>query len=192
MDLTQLAREKITFRRKVFKLFGQTIFGLDQSGRELFFVKLKAFKLREDIRAFSDKEMTDELLYIQARQILDFSAAYDVVDSKTNERVGTLRRRGLKSAFLRDEWQILDAQETEIGLMQEDSTLMALVRRFLVALIPQKYDFIVGGKSVAKLRQRFNPFIFKADYECLDPAAIEPKLALAGAILLMCIEGRQE
>ncbi|NIA15532.1 MAG: hypothetical protein GWP08_15830 [Nitrospiraceae bacterium] len=56
--------------------------------------------------------MQTELLCIQARSILDFSAAYDVVDSTTGEKAGALKRKGLKS-ILRDAWIIMDADDRE-------------------------------------------------------------------------------
>ena len=45
------------------------------------FSEQKMFRLREDIRVYSDESKSQEVLSIKARQILDFSAAYDVVDT---------------------------------------------------------------------------------------------------------------
>ena len=53
-------------------------------------------------------------------------------------KIGVLRRRGLKS-LLKDEWEILNAADQQIGTVQEDSWLMATLRRFLTNLIPQTY-----------------------------------------------------
>lgn len=191
MELKELAVQPLTFRKKVFKLVGKSISGMDAANNQVVFVKQKGFKLKEDIRAYTNKDQTEELLYIQARQILDISAAYDVVDSRTQEKVGALRRKGLKSTFLRDEWDILDSSDQPVGKIQEDSMAMALIRRFLTNLIPQSYDFSAGETKVAKLKQRFNPFVFKADYKVDVTNAIDPRMILAGSILLMCIEGRQ-
>src|SRR6185503_2141712 len=106
---------------------------------------------REDIRLYTGEDMTSELLTIQARQIIDFSAAYDVVDPRTRGKVGALKRKGLKS-MLRDEWVVLDPYDREVGLIQEDSTALALVRRFIEVVsmfLPQKYHASVGGREVA-------------------------------------------
>src|SRR6266498_3943036 len=94
-------------KRQVFALTGKLRF-YDPQNELVLFSEQKMFKLREDIRVFADETKTQEVLAIKARQILDFSAAYDVVDSSTGEKVGVLRRKGLKS-ILRDEWEVLDA-----------------------------------------------------------------------------------
>jgi hypothetical protein len=52
----------------------------------LLFSEQKMFKLREDIRVYSDEAKTQEVLAIKARQIMDFSAAYDVVESATGQK----------------------------------------------------------------------------------------------------------
>ena len=86
----------------------------DPAGNVVLFSKQAAFKLREDIRLFTDESMTTELVSIKARKILDFAAAYDVVDTTTGHKVGGLKRKGWKSMF-RDEWIIMDAYDREIG-----------------------------------------------------------------------------
>jgi len=58
---------------------------------------MKAFKLKEDIRLYANEDMQAELLLIQARRVLDISSEYDVTDSQTGEKVGVLKRKGLKS-----------------------------------------------------------------------------------------------
>ena len=107
-------------RKKVFKLMGAAFHVYDLAGNVVMYSKQKAFKLREDIRLYTGEDMQTELLTIQARQIIDFSAAYDVIDPRTGGKVGALRRKGLKS-MLRDEWVLMDARDQEIGLVQEDT-----------------------------------------------------------------------
>lgn len=74
-------------KRQVFALAG-TFRVFDPSGRLLLFSQQKMFKLREDIRVFADEAKTREVLAIKARQIIDFSAAFDVIDSATGQKVG--------------------------------------------------------------------------------------------------------
>ncbi|MEM7166401.1 MAG: hypothetical protein AAF581_13115 [Planctomycetota bacterium] len=180
-------------RRKVLTILGAKFHIYDSDGNVVLFSKQKAFKLKEDIRVYTDDTMAEERLMIRARSIIDFSAAYDVVDSVSQRKIGALRRQGMKS-FVRDSWQILDADDNLIAPLEEDSTAMALVRRFLANLIPQKFHVDVGGKPAVRYAQRFNPFIFKMDVS-LDSASdgvIDPLLALAAGILLVAIEGRQD
>src|SRR4030095_15649211 len=95
-------------RKKFWKLFGGSFFVYDANGALVLYSKMKAFKLKEDIRVCTDESLETEALSIQARSVLDFSGSYDVYDSATGERVGALRRKGLKSSFYKDEWVILN------------------------------------------------------------------------------------
>jgi len=185
--------DRYLVRRKVLVLFAPQFHIYDEAGSLIAFVKQKAFKLKEDIRIYSDESMTSELLLIQAQQILDFSAAYDVIDSQSGRKVGALKRKGWKSV-LKDEWILMDAGDAEIGIIQEDSALLATLRRFLTALIPQSYLFTLRGRPVGTLKQAFNPFVFKAQADFSDDPgkSFDRRLALAAVVLLLAIEGRQD
>ena len=179
-------------RKKMFKLAGAAFHIYDEAGGLLFYSKQKAFKLKEDIRLFESEAMTEELLSIQARQVIDCSAAYDVVDSKTNEKVGALQRKGLKS-ILKDEWIVMDPNDREIGIISEDSMILALLRRFITPLIPQTYIVTINGREVATFKQNFNPFVLKitADFSGDVDKSLDRRLGLAAGVLLGAIEGRQ-
>ena len=182
-------------RKKVFKLLGAAFHVYDLNGNAVMYSKQKAFKLREDIRLYTGEDMTSELLTIQARQIIDFSAAYDVIDPRTRGKVGALKRKGLKS-MLRDEWVVLDAYDREVGLIQEDSTALALVRRFIEVVsmfLPQKYHASVGGQEVATYQQNMNPFVKKltVDFSMDAQGTFDRRLGIAAGVLLAAIEGRQ-
>jgi uncharacterized protein YxjI len=179
-------------RRKIFKLFGAAFHIYDPSGKVAFYSKQKAFKLKEDIRVYTGEDMRTEVLTILARQILDFSAAYDVFDPATNRKVGALKRKGIKS-IVKDEWIIMDAENREIGLIQEDSMLLALIRRLLTNLIPQKFAGFVNGMQVCLFKQNFNPFVMKInlDYSMDVNGLLDRRLGIAGAILLCAMEGKQ-
>ena len=178
-------------KRQVFALTGKFRF-FDPSGKLLLFSEQKMFKLREDIRVYSDESKAQEVLMIKARQIVDFSAAYDVVDSAMGQKVGALRRRGWAS-MLRDEWEVLDVNDNVIGKLFEDSMGMALLRRFLSNLIPQNYDITLGTERVADLKQNFNPFTYELniDFSMDINHRLDRRLGLAASILLAAVEGRQ-
>jgi len=180
-------------RRKVLKLAGGAFHIYDPRGDLAFYADMKAFRLKEDIRLYTDESKQHEVLSIQARQVIDFSAAYDVTDPTTGTKVGALRRRGLRSV-IRDEWLILDAEDNEIGVIREDSTALALVRRFLVKLIPQSFHGTIDGVPVFKFHQRFNPFVLKLDldFSADTKGRLDRRLGIAAAVLLTSIEGRQD
>lgn len=180
-------------RRKIFKLFGGAFHIYDPTGAVVLYSRLKAFKLKEDIRLYTGEDMQTEVLLISARQVLDISATYDVVDPAKNEKVGAVKRKGLKS-ILRDEWIFMDANDREIGLMKEDSAALALVRRFLTNLIPQKFTVEINGMPVCTFKQHFNPFVMKisVDFSQDFSRALDRRLGIAAAVLLCAIEGRQQ
>jgi len=180
-------------RKKVFKLFGGAFHITDPSGAVVFYSEQKAFKLREDIRLYTGEDKQTEALVIKARQIIDFSAAYDVVDRTTNEKVGALKRKGFKSTFLKDEWIFMNQVDQEIGTIQEDNLFLALVRRFLVNLIPQGYHGDIGGREVCTFKQNFNPFVTKitVDFSQDFNRLLDRRLGIAAAVLLCAIEGKQ-
>lgn len=189
----RFGQRRYLIRKKFFKLFGDAFHIYDDAGNVVFYSKMKAFKLKEDLRVFSSEEMNEEVLSIKARGILDIGATYDVTDSATGQKVGALRRKGLKS-ILRDEWLILDVNDREVGTIQEDSMVLALVRRLLTNLVPQTFQGKVGETPVFTFRQRFNPIIQKVelDFSLDRGGALDRRLGIAAAVLLCAIEGRQQ
>lgn len=179
-------------KRQVFALTGKfRVF--DPSGRLLLFSEQKMFKLREDIRVYSDEAKTQEVLAIKARQIIDFSAAYDVIESATGQKVGAMRRKGLASMF-RDEWEVLDVNDNVLGKLFEDSMGLALVRRLLTNLVPQNYDMTFGETRVGDYKQNFNPFTYELNLDfSMDTAGqLDRRLGIAAGVLLAAVEGRQQ
>jgi len=183
--------DRFLVRRKVFRILGAGFHVYDPAGNVVGFSEQRAFKLKEDIRVYTDDRKSTELLAIRARQIVDFSAAYDVVDSADGRKVGALRRKGW-SSILRDSWEILDDGDRLIAHVQEDSAALAMLRRFLTNLIPQSFHVLaMGEQQVAVMRQHFNPFVFKLDVDVAPGCPVDRRLILSTAILLAAIEGRQ-
>ena len=179
-------------KRQVFALTGKfRVF--DPSGKLLLFSEQKMFKLKEDIRVYADEAKTQEVLAIQARQILDFSAAFDVIDSTTGQKVGALRRKGLQS-IVRDEWEVLDVNDNVRGKLFEDSMGLALLRRILTNLVPQNYDMLFGETRVGDYKQNFNPFTYELniDFSMDTLGQLDRRIGIAAGILLEAIEGRQQ
>ncbi len=185
--------QNYVLKRQAIALTGRFRF-YDPLGNLVLFSEQKMFKLREDIRVYADEAKTQEVLSIQARQIVDFSAAYDVFDSASGQKVGTLRRKGLRS-LLRDEWEVLDANGTLKGLLFEDSMGLALLRRLVLgSWLPQNYDITFGETRVADIKQNFNLFRYELNLDfSMDTAnLLDRRLGIAAGILLAAVEGRQE
>jgi uncharacterized protein YxjI len=180
-------------KRQAIALTGKFRF-YDPAGRLVMFSEQKMFRLREDIRVYDSEDKSREVLSIKARQIMDFSAAYDVVDTEMNQKVGVLRRKGLRS-ILRDEWEVLDANDRTVGQLFEDSIPLALLRRLLLgSWLPQNYDLTVGETRVADLKQNFNPFRYELnlDFTMDMTNRLDRRIGIAAGILLAAVEGKQD
>lgn len=184
-----LNHQQYLVRRKILKLLGGAFHIYAPDGSLALYSELKAFKLKEDIRLFTDEAKTTEVVRISARQIIDFGATYDVFDSASGAKLGALRRKGMKS-IIRDSWMILDAADQEIGQIEEDSMVLALVRRFIFKLVPQTFAATMNGRPVAEFKQNFNPFVLKITVT-FNGDTLDRRLGLAACVLLCAIEGRQ-
>jgi uncharacterized protein YxjI len=70
----------------------------DSTGRLVFYVKQKMFKLKESITVFGDQEQTIPLYTINADRMLDISATYNFAD-RNGANIGAISRQGLKSIW---------------------------------------------------------------------------------------------
>ncbi len=186
--------DRFVARRKILTLAGATFHIFDEQEKVLAYSRQKAFRLKEDIRIYADEEKSQELLNIKADRVIDFSAAYTVIDATTNEQVGSLRRKGM-SSILRDTWEILNVHGEPRGKILEDNATLALLRRVteLFSLIfPQAYRMEVDGVTVANVQQHRNPFVHKYSVTVEPEGDRLPRpLLVAAVILLLAIEGRQ-
>ena len=180
---------RFMIRRKILTVMGASFHVYDPDGQVVAFSRQKAFKLKEDIRVYTDDTKSTELLTVMARQVIDFSASYDMVDSTEQRKIGAARRKGW-SSIMRDSWELLDEQDQPIAHLREDSAFKAFLRRFLSNLIPQHYHLrSLDGHDLATLRVRFNPFVYKLEVDVTGD--IDPRLVLGVGVLLAAVEGRQ-
>lgn len=200
---TGTGKEIYTIRRQVLRIFGAGFDITGEGGTPIGYCEQKAFKFREDMRIFTDRTKSQELLRMKSRQVIDFGATYDVF-LPSAETIGSLRRKGLTSSFIRDSWLIFDSEGKAIGALKEDSTFAALARRFIdvVSLIfPQKFNLRrvdASGKvneslpPLATFRTHFNPFIYRLSIavHAEDPE-LDDLMLLATGCLIAAIEGRQ-
>lgn len=186
--------EQYTIRAKVFDLVPQ-FFITDHTGEMVGYCRQKLFKFKEEIVVYTDRTKEKELLRIKARQVIDFGATYDV-KLPDGQSIGSLRRKGFKSTFVRDEYLVFDEGNTQIGMLQEDSTFRALVRRFIEyasPFMPQKFHLRdTSGLEIAVYRQHFNPFVFRLGISVLeDDEKLDDLMLIAIGVLTVVIEGRQ-
>jgi uncharacterized protein YxjI len=180
---------RYTIKRPFFSFLGRRFHVYAPDGSLAMFVKHPILKLRQEFTIFADEGETQPLLTIKARAIIALNMANDVFDARTGEKVGTIRSRGLKS-IIRDTWDILDANDQPVGLMQEDGA--ALLRRFF-PLLTSKHHIELGGQEVAKVRQIFRFFVkeFELDLS-MNQGKIDARFAVACALLALMAETRRE
>ena len=92
----------------------------DSDLNEVLFIKQKVFKLREDIRIFSDQSESREVFNIQAEQILDFNTRYNFYDSKSGHHLGSVKARGWRSIWSAT-YLIDDPQQNQMMTIKEDN-----------------------------------------------------------------------
>jgi len=194
--LHRFAHDHYQLRRQFFKLFGGAFHIRDAQDNLVLYSKQKSFKLKEDISLYDDEAMTTQLLHITTQSILDIAGSYAVKDATNGELIGAIKRRGLSSTFVRDEWLLLDPAGQEIGRITEDAMWKSLLRRFvdlMALLLPQAYHITMDGQEVGIMKQRFNLFLYKLDIDFSNDThdRLDPRLGLAAAVLLAAIEGKQ-
>ena len=89
---------------------------------------------------------------------------------------------------------MLDADDNEIGTLQEDSMAKALLRKYLLGnLMPQSFHLgDADDNHLAEFRTHFNPFVHRMTVTVHETDPLSPMMILAGGVLLMVIEGRQK
>ncbi len=200
MDYAQF--KTLEFRRKFWTLVGAKIFVADPTtDTQVGFINMKAWKLKEDIRLYTDETMTTEVIRIHAQNIIDFGATYRVYDGATGGALFSLRRKGLKSTFIRDHWDLSDPQGNVFGSIQETSGALALARRW-VSLIPLFGDFIDlalafakqtyiithDNQTIATIVHHKNPFVVKMSLDTSMSDGSDPHIGIASTALLSIID----
>lgn len=93
----------------------------DAADRLVFYVKQKAFKLREQVTVFADREQTKPVAHIRADRILDISATYGFEDPQGN-RFGAVKRAGVKSIW-RAQYEVMRG-DTTLFTIREDNAFV--------------------------------------------------------------------
>ena len=103
----------------------------DASGKLVFYVKQKAFKLREHVTVFADREQTTPVATIKADRLLDLSATYGFEDPQ-GRRFGAVKRAGMKSIW-RAQYEVMKG-DTPIFTIREDNALVKFVDGLLTEI----------------------------------------------------------
>jgi len=187
-------QEQYTIRRRVFQFFGAGFYIYGREGELVGYCKQKAFRLKEDLRIYTDESCETELLRVRTPTVFDFSATYSV-ELPGGGVLGSWRRSGVQS-FFRDQWVAFDPDGQTIGSLREDSARKAMLRRInglIATMMPQEFSLTrEDGGLVAVYRTHFNPFVYRLGVRIVEPDEnFDDLFILAGGCLLGAVEGRQ-
>ncbi len=74
------------------------IYATDADGNQVFYVKQKLFKLKENIEIFNDDTKTQKVYTVKADRVIDFSPEFTLFDAN-NAALGSVKRHGRKSIW---------------------------------------------------------------------------------------------
>ena len=93
---------------------------IDASGQLIFYVKQKAFKLKEAVTVFADEAQQRPWFMISADRVIDFRANYTFTDT-TGRPFGSMRRLGKKSLW-KAHYEIFDGYNPHpVAIIKEEN-----------------------------------------------------------------------
>lgn len=186
-----------------FKLLAiaQQITVTDARGQLAFYVKQKAFKLKEAVTVFADQTQQHPVYTINANKVLDFSARYNFADS-SGRALGSVRRRGMRSIW-KAHYEIYDDREQLQMTIKEENAwtkvLDALVGEIPVVGMFTGYMFHpaylvtrTNGANVMRLEKR--PAFFQGKFLITKNGELPPEeetRAVLSLLMMVLLERRR-
>jgi uncharacterized protein YxjI len=170
----------------------------DAQGNLVFYVKRKAFKLKEAITVFADEAQTRPLYHINADRIIDFSGTYRFTDN-AGRSLGSIKRHGMRSLW-KSHYEIDDASggaavtltEENVWVKVLDSVLgqLPIVGALTGYLFHPAY-LLARADGTVLLRMVKQPAFFEGKFRVerraeLDQA--EETRALLGFVMMIMLE----
>lgn len=153
------------------------IFATDADGKEIFYVKQKLLKLKENIEIYADRSKSTLLYTVKADRVIDFSPLFTLYDNGGNA-AGSVKRFGKASIWkARYELQL----GTGHKLIVEEANPWTKLLDGLLASIPivglisgyflhPRYNIITeNGQAMSELRKE--PAFFEGKYTIATPPA---------------------
>ncbi len=175
-----IKRKFWSFLESVFRVF-------TGDGQLIMYIQHPLLKLREEFMVYADEAKTRPLLRVKSTQIIAINFSYEVHDAATNELLGSVQKRGLRS-IIRDKFHIFDPAGIEIGYAEEQGA--SLLRR-LFPFLTSKHAIFQGTQQIALIKQRFR-FFTKEFTVDTQPTSMDPRFVLAVALLALMAEARRE
>ena len=170
---------------------------IDATGRLVFYVKQKAFKLKESVTVFADAEQTQPLYTISADRVLDFSARYHFADQR-GAALGSIKRQGMKSLW-RSRYDIMDGEAVVMTIQEAnpwskvfDSLLgeLPIVGIFTGYLFHPSYN-VLRPDGAAVMRLTKEPAFFEGKFKVEKLAPLNDRediLVLLSLVMMVLLE----
>jgi uncharacterized protein YxjI len=145
----------------------------DATGRDIFFVSQKVLALKEDVRIFQDESKSRQLFQIKADRIIDFSAQYHITNSETNQAIGSVKHKGMRSIW-KATYLVFNATGEQVYQINEDNpwakvgdalfSELPILGMFSGYLFHPKYSVLdMSGNPVMRLDKE--PSFFERSYK---------------------------
>jgi hypothetical protein len=136
-----------------FKLIAiaSQIYVRDAGGQLVFYVKKKAFKLKEAITVCADEAQTKVLYNINADRVFDFSARYNITDARQGY-LGSIKRQGMRSIW-KARYDLLAGEAVSFNISEENGWVKVL-------------DGLIGEVPVVGM---FTGYLFNPSYIVTRP-----------------------
>lgn len=173
----------------------------DATGRLVFYVKQKAFKLKEAVAVYADEAQTTLLYRIAADRVLDISAHYQIED-QAGVPLGVVQRRGMRSLW-RAHYEIcrggaplfrIEEENPWIKLLDALLGELPLIGMFTGHFLHPAYRVTEAGTGTAVLRAVKRPAFFEGRFQIERTGApgddVEPLVVLS-VLMLLLLERRR-
>jgi uncharacterized protein YxjI len=174
-------------------------FALAEGEEPFCFVEQARFKFKEDIRFYTDKSKTTELLRIKARQRFDPRATYDITGAD-GTKIGEIKKV-FGTSLIRSTYEI---SSPAVTVRATESNLVVALFRRLVGLvpyvgdfadwlpIPYHFDFTHDGEVLGRNKRRFGTFrdIYDIDFSGDPGRKFDRRLVLAAAVGMDALQAR--
>lgn len=172
----------------------------DAGGNLIFYVKQKAFKLKEAVTVFSDAAQSQPLYSINANKVLDFSARYTFADN-SGRPLGSVRRKGMKSIW-KAFYEVLDGENVVMTITEENAwtkVLDSLIGEIPVLGMFTGYLFhpaylVSRPNGAVVMRLEKQPAFFEGKFLIQKQAEMnqhEEEQALLSLIMMILLERRR-
>lgn len=143
--------KKFIVEQKLAPLANQYRIYNDDKSSLVAFAHQKRFTMKEKVEFYGDEAKSKVVFTVTAEKVMDIHGRFFVRDEAGKE-IGSLRK-SFKSSLLRSTYELLDASENLVAIVQERSQNIAVLRRI--------WGFIPYAGEL--------PFIFKYHFDFVDP-----------------------